>query len=96
MRPGTQGNDFQIFLTQTDRNGAGGPTLTIYPNGISIDLNATPGFETTVAEVLTLLSNSSLANQLVKAELTVGLGTTKIGGNTLTQNRSSFKAVEWN
>ncbi|MCA9134160.1 MAG: hypothetical protein KDA45_13425, partial [Planctomycetales bacterium] len=51
VRAGAQGNRLQIFFTQTDRGDASKPSLLVFPNAISIDLNATQGFESTVQDI---------------------------------------------
>ena len=85
IRPGTQGNELRIFLTQTNR-GAAVPGITVFPNAIGIDLNSTPGSESTVDDVIQVLRSSPEASKLVSVNLTRGSGTTRIGANQLTQN----------
>ena len=84
VRPGSQGNQFQIYLTQSVRDGA--PSISVYPNAIGIDLNATPGSESTVDEIIAAIQSSSEASHLVTVKLAKGMGSTKVGGNLLTQN----------
>lgn len=84
VRPGSQGNQFQIYLTQTVRGGA--PSISVYPNAIGIDLNATPGSESTVDEIIAAIQSSSEASRLVMVKLAKGSGSTRVGGNLLTQN----------
>ncbi len=86
VRPGAQGNQLQIFLTQSDRGGAGLPTITVFPNAINIDLNATPGFESTVAELVDVFNRSSGALKLASINLDRGVASTKIGSSNITQN----------
>lgn len=86
IRPGTQGNHFQVRFTQSDRGVNGQPIVSVHSNAISIDLNTHAGSESTVREVLTELAASSGASKLVKASLVRGADTTRVGGNTLTQN----------
>ena len=84
VRPVSQGNQFQIYLTQSVRDGA--PSISVYPNAIGIDLNATPGSESTVDEIIAAIQSSSEASHLVTVKLAKGIGSTKVGGNLLTQN----------
>ncbi len=86
LRPGVQGNQFQVFLTQSDRGDASLPSITVFPNAISIDLNATSGFESTVQDLLDAVANSSAASRLVKASLVAGDASATIGDRLLTQN----------
>ncbi len=86
MRPGTQGNQLQIFFTQTSRGNATKPSVLVFPNAISIDLNATTGAESTVQDVIDAIRSSPAANALVKVELGRGNPNARIGGATLTQN----------
>ncbi len=86
LRPGVQGNHFQIFLTQSERGEASLPSINVFPNAISIDLNSTTGSESTVQELLDAISNSSAASRLVKANVVMGDPSALIGDRLLTQN----------
>ncbi len=86
LKPGTQGNHFQIRFTQSDLGANGLPVVSAGANSVSIDLNARVGSESTVQQVLTALSQSTAASKLVKATIVRGSATTRVGGNNLTQN----------
>lgn len=86
VRSGAQGNQLQIFFTQTERGDASKPTVLTFPNAISIDLNATAGSESTVQDILDVLQTSPAASSLVRVSLTKGAASTKVGNNVLTQN----------
>ena len=86
VRSGAQGNQLQIFFTQTDRSNATKPTVVAFPNAISIDLNATAGSESTVQDIIDAINNSPAASSLVRVSLTQGVVSTKVGNNILTQN----------
>ncbi len=86
LLPGTQGNHFQIRLTQSARGVGAQPGITVGSNSVSIDLNTTAGSESTVNDILTQLAASSGAAKLVKATLVRGALGTRVGANTLTQN----------
>ncbi len=86
VRPGAQGNQLQVFFTQTDRGNASKPIIVAFPNAISIDLNATVGNESTVQDIIDAINNSPAASSLVRVTLAVGSASTKVGNNVLTQN----------
>lgn len=85
VRPGAQGNQLQVFFTQSNR-GTSTPGVLVFPNAISIDLSNTAGSESTVADVISAIQSSTAASKLVKVQLERGLATTKVGANILTQN----------
>lgn len=86
LRPGSQGNQFQIFFTQSELGAGGQPSIQVFPNAISIDLNSSVGAETTVEQVLNAIANSSTASQLVKMRIVSGDAQSKIGRNLISQN----------
>ncbi|MCA9179998.1 MAG: hypothetical protein KDA51_01060, partial [Planctomycetales bacterium] len=86
VRSGAQGNQLQIFFTQTERGNASKPTILTYPNAISIDLNSTTGSESTVQDILDAIKNSPAASSLVRVSLVTGAASTKVGDNLLPQN----------
>lgn len=86
VMPGAEGNSLQIFLTQTERGNGSLPGLTVFPNAISIDLNSTPGAESTAQDIINAINASPAASSLVRVSLSAGDASTKVGGNLLTQN----------
>ncbi|MEZ6078178.1 MAG: hypothetical protein R3C56_21635 [Pirellulaceae bacterium] len=86
VRSGAQGNQLQIFFTQTERGNASKPTILTYPNAISIDLNSTAGSESTVQDIIDAIKNSPAASSLVRVSLVTGAASTKVGDNLLSQN----------
>ena len=86
LRPGTQGNHFQVRFTQTNRGAGGLPIVSVFANSISIDLNSTPGAESTVEQVLQAIRSSSAANKLVSASIVRGAGSTRIISPSVTLN----------
>jgi hypothetical protein len=86
VRSGAQGNQLQIFFTQTERGNASKPTILTYPNAISIDLNSTTGSESTVQDIIDAIKNSPAASSLVRVSLVTGAASTKVGDNLLSQN----------
>lgn len=86
IAPGAQGNQLQVFFTQTDRGNASKPSITTFPNAISIDLNATPGSESTVGDIIDAIDASPAASSLVRVSLVSGSAAQAVGGNLLTQN----------
>jgi large repetitive protein len=86
LRPGAQGNQFQIFLTQSERGAGSQPSITVFPNAISIDLNSTVGSQSTVQDLLDAIAASPVANRLVKATVMRGDTSATIGDKQLTQN----------
>jgi Bacterial Ig domain/Bacterial pre-peptidase C-terminal domain/Dockerin type I domain/GEVED domain len=86
VRPGTQGNQLQIFFTQSSRGDNSKPTILVFPNAISIDLNATNGAESTVQDIIDAIQGSSAASKLVTVALGKGNASARVGANTLTQN----------
>ncbi|MEO8268552.1 MAG: hypothetical protein ABI557_02460, partial [Aureliella sp.] len=65
VRSGAQGNQLQVYFTQTERGNASKPTILTYPNAISIDLNSTTGSESTVQDIIDTIKNSPAASSLV-------------------------------
>ncbi len=86
VRPGTQGNQLQVFFTQSNRGNATKPTILVFPNAISIDLNATVGNESTVQDVIDVIRSSSAASRLLTVSLDRGSPSAKVGANILTSN----------
>ncbi len=86
VRPGTQGNQLQVFFTQSNRGNATKPTILVFPNAISIDLNATVGSESTVQDVIDVIRSSSAASRLLTVSLDRGSPSAKVGANILTSN----------
>jgi hypothetical protein len=86
VKSGAKGNQLQIFFTQSDKGANVKPTIMAFPNALSIDLNDTAGSESTVQDVIDAINNSPAASSLVRVRLSQGSGTTKVGGNVLTQN----------
>ncbi len=86
VRSGAQGNQLQVFFTQTERGDASKPTVLAFPNALSIDLNATTGSESTVQDIIDAINNSPAAKSLVRVSLVEGVASTKVGDNVLTQN----------
>ena len=86
VRSGAQGNQLQIHFTQTDRGNASKPTILAYPNALSIDLNSTPGVESTVQDIIDAIKSSVAASSLVRVSLITGAASTKVGDNLLSQN----------
>ncbi|GAB5405863.1 MAG: hypothetical protein Aurels2KO_40940 [Aureliella sp.] len=86
VQPGAEGNSLQVFFTQTERGNGSLPTLTVFPNAISIDLNSTPGAESTAQDIINAINASPAASSLVSVSLAEGDALTKVGGNLLTQN----------
>lgn len=85
VAPGAQGNQLQVFFTQTNRGDASKPTILAFPNAISIDLNSTPGSESSVQDILDAITASPAASSLLTVSVE-GDASTVVGGNTLTQN----------
>ncbi|MCA9125525.1 MAG: tandem-95 repeat protein [Planctomycetales bacterium] len=86
VKPGALGNQLQVFFTQTERGDASKPTVLVYPNALSIDLNATPGSASTVRDIILAIQDSPAASALVKVSLVEGASTEVVGANVLTQN----------
>ncbi len=86
VRSGAQGNQLQIFFTQTERGDATKPIVLAFPNAISVDLNATSGSESTVQDIIDAIRTSPAASSLVRVSLVRGAASTKVGDNVLTQN----------
>lgn len=86
VKPGAQGNNLQIFLTQSELGAGAKPGLIVYPNAISIDLNVTAGSESTAQDVIDAIKASPAASALVRVSLAAGDASTPVGGNLLTQN----------
>jgi hypothetical protein len=86
VRSGAKGNQLQIFFTQSEKGANVKPTVIAFPNALSIDLNETIGSESTAQDIMDAINNSPAASSLVRVRLTQGVGTTKVGGNVLTQN----------
>ena len=85
VRPGSQGNDFKVFFTQTDRS-TRAVNLTLFPNAINIDLSKGQGAESRVIDVIRAIENSTQASRLLNVELLAGSSAEVIGANLLTLN----------
>jgi hypothetical protein len=86
VRSGAQGNQLQVFFTQSDKGVGAKPSILTFPNAISIDLNTTPGSESTVQDIIDVIQTSPAASSLVRVRLDQGAANTKVGKNVLTQN----------
>jgi subtilisin family serine protease len=86
LRPGAQGNEFQVRFTQSELGPGQLPTVQVLDNAISIDLNASQGSESTAQQILDVIANSPEASRLVRGRVIQGIGATRVGGNLLTQN----------
>lgn len=84
VRPGKLGNNLQIFVTRSDRGANALPIVNAFPNAITIDLNSTPGEETTADELIKALDGSPAARALVKVKLIGGAASTVIGNRDIT------------
>lgn len=86
VRSGAQGNQLQVFFTQSERGNASKPTVVAFPNAISIDLNSTVGSASTVQDIIDAVRNSTAASSLVRVSLVEGSASTVVGRNQLVQN----------
>ncbi len=84
VKPGLLGNNLQIFVSRSDR-GAGAPVLVnSYDNLITVDLNSTPGSETTVQQFIDAVNADPGASSLVQVSLSSGSGSTPVGNREIT------------
>ncbi|MFO1062595.1 MAG: hypothetical protein U0892_01805 [Pirellulales bacterium] len=84
VQPGRLGNNLQIFVTRSSRGANALPIVTAIENTITVDLNSTPGSETTVAQLLTALAADTGAAKLVSAKMTRGSASTVVGSRDIT------------
>ncbi len=81
---GAAGTGTQIIVKQRNFGGAALPLVLVNGNTVEIQVNSTPGFQTTVDQFLTSLNSNEEASSLVTASLEVGSGSTLMG------NRNPF------
>jgi hypothetical protein len=81
--PGQLGNHLQIVVTQSPRGSGATPGVSVSPNLIAIDLNSTPGSETTAGQLIAAIQGNSQANSLVKVVKLRGSDNIKIGGREI-------------
>src|SRR5690606_1380991 len=78
MPAGIAGNGITLAFTQVNLGLAAAPRITLNGRTLNIQLNSTPGSETTAAALVTAINTDPVANQLVRARLTVGQGSTRV------------------
>ncbi len=91
VQPGKLGNNLQIIVTRSPRGAGAGPLVQVFPNAISIDLNSTPGSETTLNQFIQAIDNNAAARSLVKVELQSGDGATLLGNKDITFSPITLK-----
>lgn len=84
IQPGRLGNNLQIFVTRSERGVGAQPIISVFDNLITIDLNSTPGQETTASQFVDSLNANPAVAKLVKVTLARGSGSTVIGNRDIT------------
>ncbi len=78
---GANGLGTELRFEQRDFGGAASPVVVVNGSSIRVQLNSTPGHETTAQEFLASISSDPAASQLVSASLQQGNDQTLIGGS---------------
>jgi hypothetical protein len=76
---GNTGLGTTVTVTGRDRGGAGSPIVTGIGNAIEVEINTNARFPTTVQDFVDALNTSSVSSSVVRADLTSGLGSTRLG-----------------
>ena len=61
VQPGKLGNNLQIIITRGPRGAGADPLVQVFPNAIAVELNSTPGSETTLEELVAAIDNDIAA-----------------------------------
>ncbi|MEM9643596.1 MAG: hypothetical protein AAF989_01270, partial [Planctomycetota bacterium] len=77
--PGAEGQGTTISVEQRNFGGAANPAIQVTGNQIRVQLNSSPGNETTAQELIDALNSHPDASGLVKVVLQEGSGNTLIG-----------------
>lgn len=83
-QPGPEGRGTQLILQRVNSGGPANPLVLVSGNQVTVRINSTPGFETTVAGLLTAINTNPDASQLIQAIQEAG------SANTLLGNRPAF------
>ncbi|MFO0869977.1 MAG: Ig-like domain-containing protein [Pirellulales bacterium] len=75
VNAGGLGNEFVLSFSKTDRGVGAPPLVVVVGSTISIDLNATPGSETTAQQLINAVAANADAAARVRAELVSAPGT---------------------
>ena len=94
VKSGKLGNNLQVFITRSNRGAGALPIVNVFPNAITVDLNSTSDFETTLGELVTALDNDPAARSLVKVNLLSGNVSTKVGNRDITYSPITLKGGE--
>ena len=81
--PGIDGRGTRIEIERRDFGGSANPVVVISDQTIRIQLNSTPGFETTAADFIQAINGNPSASALLLAALQEGDVTTRIGAVTV-------------
>ncbi|MFO0904296.1 MAG: Ig-like domain-containing protein [Pirellulales bacterium] len=72
VEAGGLGNEFQVSFSKTDRGVGAPPLVVVVGSTINIDLNSTPGSETTAQQLIDAIAANSDSAALIRAELISG------------------------
>ncbi len=85
--PGADGRGIQLTFEQRNFGGVANPVVVVTDKTIRVQLNSSPGNESTVTDFLTAIQNNPDASSLISAAVEVGSANTVIG-NELPSNYS--------
>ena len=94
VQPGKLGNNLQVFVTRSNRGAGALPIVNVFPNAITVDLNSTTGFESTLGDLVTALDNDPAARSIVKINLVGGDLATKVGNRDITYSPITLRGGE--
>ncbi|WP_040768554.1 pre-peptidase C-terminal domain-containing protein, partial [Novipirellula maiorica] len=81
---GSAGTGTEVIVKQRNFGGSALPLVLVSGNTVELQVNSTPGFETTVDEFLLAINSNAEASLLVTGSLEFGSGSTLIGNRTPT------------
>ncbi len=76
---GPDGRGQQLIVERRNFLGPALPAVLVSGNDVRVQVNSSPGNETTVAQFITAINSNPQASQLLQLELQAGAGSTKIG-----------------
>lgn len=81
---GSAGTGTQVIVKQRNFGGSALPLVLVSGNTVELQVNSTPGFETTIDQFLLAINSNEEASRLVTGSLEFGNGSTLMGNRTPT------------
>lgn len=80
VAPGPEGRGISISLVKRNFGGPANPVVTVQGKAIQVQVNSTPGFESTVNDFLNALNSNPQSAAMVTSVLESGSGATSLAG----------------